>query len=156
NTRVAALAAEAARTAEELAASEAQCYEQRRGVKVLEEDVRTTANRMTVLQHQMNVAKGEHLEQMRQAARFQNDTVSFKAQVDNLRRERDRLHQKSTQAAEHRASLDLELEELTRAEEALQTRLDMARQALVDLRQEREHLRQKADETTQAIADLRA
>ena len=44
--------------------------------------------------------KDEHLEQMRQAARLQNDAVSYKAQVDNLSRERERLRQRSEQAAE--------------------------------------------------------
>ena len=67
--------------------------------------------------------KADHLEQMRQAARLQNDAVSYKAQVDNLRRGRERLRLKTEQAAEHLASLDLELQELTEADEALQARL---------------------------------
>ena len=42
--------------------------------------------------------------------------------MDNLTREHSRLRQRSEQAEEHLASLDLELQELTTADEALQSR----------------------------------
>src|SRR5262249_12426690 len=97
-----------------------------------------------------------HLEQMRQAARRHNDAVSYKAQLDNLSRERGRLRLRTEQAAEHLASIDLELEELTAAEEGLQARLGAARQVLSDLRDERERLAGVRDETARRAADLRA
>ncbi|MGH7173312.1 MAG: hypothetical protein ACRELG_23770, partial [Gemmataceae bacterium] len=91
----------------------------------------------------------------RQAGRVKNDAISYKAQVDNLTRERTRLLQRSEQAAEHLASLDGELQELSAAETELQTRLSSARQTLTELRQERDRLRQLRDETTQRAADRR-
>src|SRR5207245_586608 len=84
------------------------------------------------------------------------DAVSYKAQMDNLRREGERLRLKSEQAAEHLASLALELQQLSQADEALQARLGAARQGLVDQRQERERLRGLRDTATQRVADLRA
>src|SRR5262249_6323504 len=100
--------------------------------------------------------KNEHLEQMRQAAHLQNDVVSYRAQLDNLVRERERLRLKAEQAVEHLASLDTELKQLGEAEESLQVRLAARRQALADQRQERERLRQLGDETSRIVAELRA
>src|SRR5438874_324371 len=99
---------------------------------------------------------GATLEQMRRAARLQNDAVSFKAQVDNLRREHERLRLRSEQAAKSLATIDLELQELTAADEALQGRLTTARQAQVDHRQERDQLRKQVEEVHQFGANLRA
>jgi chromosome segregation protein len=154
--RVTALAAAAAAAAAALAGVEAHCRDERQGLHVLEEELLSAIVRLSELQAQVQADKNEHLEQMRQAARLQNDVVSFKAQVDNLRRERERLRQRSAAAAEHLASLDLELQELTAADEALQARLVAARQALADQRQERERLRRLCDDTVRAVADLRA
>ena len=50
------------------------------------------------LQRQIEADKAEHLERMRLAARLQNDAVSARAQLDQLRRERDRLSAKNAQA----------------------------------------------------------
>jgi chromosome segregation protein len=154
--RVAALAEAAARAAAELRGVEAQCQDQRLGVHTLEDELQAIVRRLDDLHKQIQDDKDEHLEQMRRAAHLQNDAVSLKAHVDNLRRERERLRQRSEQTAEHLASLDLELQELTRADEALQARLATARQALADQRQEGERLRQLRDETGQCVADLRA
>jgi chromosome segregation protein len=156
NARVATLAEAAGQAALELRGVEGRFQEQRQGVALLEQELHAAVARLAELHEQMNASKTEHLEQMRQAAHLQNDAVSYKAQVDNLRRERDRLLQKTEQAAEHLASLDIELQELTAADEALQTRLAAARQNLADQRQERERLRQLRDDTTQIVADLRA
>src|SRR5262249_54954091 len=92
---------------------------------------------------------------LREAARLQNDAVSYKVQVDNLTRERARLFQRSEAAVERLASLDLDLQELTSADDALQQRLANAREALNTVRQDRERLRQLAEETTQVAADVR-
>ena len=135
---------------------EAACQEQRRQVREREEQLRATEARLAELRQQVQREESEHLECMRQAGRLKNDAITYKAQVDNLKRERQRLLQRSEQAAEHLASLDLELQELSAAEEELQSHLLSARQALADLRQERDRLRQVRDETTQRAADLRA
>src|SRR5206468_211410 len=99
--------------------------------------------------------KAEHLEQMRRAAHLQNDAISYKAQVDNLTRERERLRLKTAQAAESLASLDVELQALTEADSALQNRLQSARQALHDLRHQRERLQTLRDETAEQASALR-
>src|SRR5439155_15566878 len=83
------------------------------------------------------------------------DAVSFKAQVDNLSRERERLRLKSAQAAESLASLDIELQELTEADAGLQTKLQTARQSLLDLRHERDRLHRLRDETAETVSALR-
>jgi chromosome segregation protein len=156
DVRVTALAEAAALAAEEFRGVDEQCKAQRHGVHVLEQNLQAVLGRLAELQSQVQADKAGHLEQMRQAARLQNDAVSFKAHVDNLRRERERLRLKTEQAAENLASLDLELQELSEADEALQSKLAAARQALADQRQERERLQRLHDETRQSIADLRA
>ncbi len=152
---VAALAESAGRVGEELRQVEASCQAQRQDVREREEQLQATEMRLSELAQQVQREDNEHLECMRQAGRLKNDTISYKAQVDNLTRERTRLLQRSEQAAEHLASLDVELQELSAAEEELQTRLSSARQALTDLRQERDRLRKLGDETTQRAAHLR-
>jgi chromosome segregation protein len=156
SARVAALAAAAARAAEEWRAADAHCQEQREGVRLVEGDLQAAVQRLTELHAQVETDKNEHLEQMRHMARLQNDAVGHKAHLDNLTRERERLRHKSEQAAEHLASLDIELLELSEADAGLQSRLAGARQALSDQRQERDKARQLRDETTQRVADLRA
>jgi chromosome segregation protein len=153
---VAALAESAGRVGEELRAVEAACQVQTQDVRQREEQLQATEARLSELAQQVQREESEHLECMRQAGRFKNDAISYKAQVDNLTRERTRLLQRSEQAAEHLASLDGELQELSAAEEELQARLSSARQALTDLRQERDRLRRLRDETAQRAADLRA
>src|SRR5207248_1455290 len=105
--------------------------------------------RLEALREQVRREKDEHLECMRQTARLQNDAVSYRAQVDNLAREQQRLRQRSEQAEEHLASLDVELQELSAADEALQGRLGEARKTLGGLREERDRLGRARDETAQ-------
>jgi chromosome segregation protein len=152
---VAALAESAGRVGEELRQVEASCQTQRQNVQEREEQLQATETRLSELAQQVQREENEHLECMRQAGRLKNDAISYKAQVDNLTRERTRLMQRSEQAAETLASLDVELQELSAAEEELQARLSSARQALTDLRQERDRLRQLHDETTRRAAHLR-
>src|SRR6185437_3322187 len=152
---VATLSEASNRVEEELRQVEAQCQAQLHDVQEREAQLQATEMRLAELRQQVQREDGEHLECMRQAGRLKNDAISYKAQVDNLTRERTRLLQRSEQAAEHLASLDLELQELSRAEEELQTRLNGARQAFTELRQERDRLRQVRDETSQRCSDLR-
>ena len=151
-----ALSAAAQQASVELNQVETQCTAHRRNVEALESQLVAGDKRLAELQTQVDRDKADHIDQMRQAARLQNDAVSFKAQVDNLNRERGRLRMRSEQAAEHLASLDLELQELTAADEALQTRLNEARQGLSESKQERERVVKLRDETAQRVSDLRA
>jgi chromosome segregation protein len=153
---LASLAGAADRAAAEARAAEAQCATQRSAVESLEGELHAAEGRLAGLHGQVERDTDLHFTWMRQAARLQNDAVSYKAQVDNLARERGRLRQRSEQAAEHLASLDVELAELTAADEALQARLAGARQMLAELRAERDRLHVLREETAQAAADLRA
>lgn len=154
--RVGALAEAAAQAATELLLAQTQCDDQRRQVEALDELLQESLDRVAELQNQVQTDKADHLEQMRQAARLQNDAVSYKAQVDNLRREAERLRLKSEQAAEHLASLALELQQLSQTDETLQARLGTARRSLVHQRQERERLRGLRDSAGERVGDLRA
>jgi chromosome segregation protein len=156
HTRVATLAEAVASATAELRGVESQCLEQRQGVHAREDELQHLILRLRLLQTQVQGDKTAHLEQMRRAARMQNDEVSYKAQVDNLRREHDRLRQKTAQAAEHLATLDVELQELSQADAALEARLNAVREALAEQRQERERDRQRHEETNQLSAELRA
>ena len=156
HARVATLAAAATLAAGDLQSVETQCQAQRQQVEEIDKDLAAAVARLDELHNQVQADKTEHLERMRQTARLQNDVVSFKAQVDNLRRERERLRFKTAQAAETLASLDGELQELLAAEQTLQTRLAEARQHQAERRQERERMRQLHDDANQLVAELRA
>jgi chromosome segregation protein len=150
------LAQAAATAAGELKDSEARCQEQRQALSGLDDGLQTVVKRLQEIHAQIQADKADHLEQMRHAARLRNDAVSYRAQVDNLRRERDRLQHKSEQAAEHLASIDLELLELTNADTALQNKLATARQTLAEQRQEKDRLRAFQDETNRLAGEMRA
>jgi chromosome segregation protein len=154
--RVATLAAEAARAGAAVGGVEAECAARRQDLSTLEAELRATQERLTELHSEVERDKAGHLDQMRQAARLQNDVVSYKSQLDSLHRARERLLQRTEQAAEHLASLDVELQELTQADEALQARLTGGRQTLAERRQERDRLRELCDATTEMASTLRA
>jgi chromosome segregation protein len=156
SARVAALAAAAGRAAEEWRTADSQCQAQRVGVRTLEDELESIDRRTNELHSQIEADKNDHVEQMRLLARLQNDAVSHKAHLDNLARECERLRHKSAKAAEHLASIDIELLELTEADTTLQTRLSTARQALGVLRQGREQLERTRDKTARQASDLRA
>jgi chromosome segregation protein len=154
--RVGTLAEAAGQAAVELGTAEADSQAQQAGVQRLEYDLNAAVHRLAELQKQVQADHAAHLDHMRQAGNLHNEAVTCKAQVDNLKRERQRLLQKTEQAAEHLATLDLDLQELARADEELQARLAAAKQALVEQRQERERLQQVQEEMAKLAADLRA
>jgi chromosome segregation protein len=156
NARVTSLFRAAGGALEELESAEVQGQKQRSIVKALDEQLTEATAKLSELQIQIQADQVEHLEQVRQASRLHNDAVTSHAQINTLRRERERLLQKTEQAAGHLASLDLELQELTQADETLQGRLAGARQTLAYQRQEHDRLRQERDTTAQALSDLRA
>jgi chromosome segregation protein len=156
NGRVAGLAASANQAVGDSHAAEVEAHEQQRQMDALESQLRLAIGRLTELQNQVQADQTAHLDQMRQAARLQNDVVGHKAQVDNLRRERERLLHKSEQAAEHLGSVNLELQQLSQADEDLQVRLGAARQDLAQERKERERLGQLQDGVIQSLGNRRA
>jgi chromosome segregation protein len=155
NFRLATLVNAATQATQEVQQAEAACVVRRQEYAAHDDALRAAQRGLEELQTEVQVTKNEHLEQMRLAARLQNDSVSFKAQLDNLRREQDRLEQKSTRVAEDLASLDGELHELTAADEALQQRLLAARQTLAAQRLEREQAQTQRETAQQAAAEMR-
>jgi chromosome segregation protein len=153
---VTALVVSVGSVAAEMGEAEAQVLAQRQLVKSHQDDLHSLVRRLEELQNQVKADKAEHFELMRQVGRLQNDAVSYRAQVEGLSKERDRLRQRNSQAAENLASVDLELQELTSADESLQARLAAARQGLSEQRLERERLRQLGEQTASSAADLRA
>jgi chromosome segregation protein len=146
-------AAERART--EMEQADIEAASQRAVVAELEKTARATAEALTALRNQQNLAKTAHLDQMRRAAHLQNDAVAFKAQMDNLTRQREHLHVKAEQAVESLASIDIELQELTEADMAVQNKLSAARHALAALKMERERQKMIFDQTSEIVSRLR-
>ncbi|HEV8059620.1 MAG TPA: chromosome segregation protein SMC [Gemmataceae bacterium] len=155
NFRLATLVNAATQATQEVQQAEAACVVRRQEFATHNDALHAAQRGLEELQIEVQATKNEHLEQMRLAARLQNDSVSYKAQLDNLRREQDRLEQKSMRAAEDLASLDGELNELGVADETLQQRLLAARQTLAEQRQERERAQNRRETAQQAAADLR-
>jgi chromosome segregation protein len=135
---------------------EAQTRERRQSVRIQEEQTHDAARRVGELGARLKKDQDEHLEQMRQVARLQNDVVGARAAVDNLRRERERLRSRTEQVSENLASLDQELEQWAQADSALQGRLYELREALADQRRQRDELHRASDETSESISTLRA
>src|SRR5581483_4619959 len=146
DARIAGLTATRADADAELQQVEGQCDAQRGDVEALAGRLRELVTALAELHGQIETDKADHLEQMRLAARLQNDAVSARAHLDQLRRERDRLSAKNAQAAESLASLDLELETLTRADTELQDRLSGARQSHADRTADRDRTRRETDD----------
>jgi chromosome segregation protein len=138
------------------AEAQAQCQQQRELAQRVEKELADNETRLLQLRQQLQQSKDEQLEQMRQSARLQNEAVGCKAQLDNLTRERSRLLLRSEQAAEHLASLDVELEELTAAEESLQGRLSEVRAQQAELRGQQQRLLDNRDEAIEQVSQLRA
>jgi chromosome segregation protein len=154
--RVSELAGSLEDAGREVGGVEAETRERRQIVRVLEVQAHDAARRVGELGAQLKKDQDEHLEQMRQVARLQNDVVGARAAVDNLRRERERLRSRTEQVSENLASLDQELEQWAQADSALQGRLSDLREALADQRRQRDELRRASDETSESISTLRA
>jgi chromosome segregation protein len=153
--RVGVLAATAREAAQAHAAAEGDAASHRGEVEVLTAALAATVARLDALHAQLASDKVEHLEQMRLAAHRQNEAVAAHAQLDNLRRERERLRLRSAQAAESLASIDVELDELVAADTVVSERLAEARRRLQDARREQERLVQVRERTTERIGELR-
>jgi len=155
NVRTAALAEAATEAARACAGVEGECQHQHLHVQTMAESHQGTIVRLNVLQRQVQADNTEHFQQMQRLAKCQNDVTSRKGQLESLRRERDRLRHKGDQAAEHLAVIDIELQALTGAEEALQTRLAAARQSLAEKSHERERFRQRGEATAALLTNLK-
>jgi chromosome segregation protein len=153
--RVRALAETTRAAREALQEVTQQAEHERHEVQTHQTSLQAATHRLGELNEQIAADKTQHFEQMRRSAHLQNEAVASKAQVDNLRRERDRLRQRSELAATSLASIDIELQELLRAEAQLLDRLNTARQHFQENKLEQERFRQLRDRTTERISELR-
>ena len=132
-----------------------QAEHERHEVQAHQTSLQAATHRLAELNEQIAGDKTQHFEQMRRTAHLQNEAVASKAHVDNLRRERDRLRQRSDLAATSLASVDVELNDLLRAEAQRVDQLQTARQHLHESKAEQERLGQMRDRTTEHISQLR-
>jgi chromosome segregation protein len=132
-----------------------QAEREQHAVQGEQASLQTAAARLADLNEQIAADKTEHFEQMRRSAHLQNEAVASKARVDNLRRERDRLRQRSQQAASDLASLDVELQELLQAEAQVLDRLQQSRQRVQEIKHEQDGLRHLRDRTSEQISEMR-
>jgi chromosome segregation protein len=133
-----------------------QCDAERRDVEALAMRLRDLVAAAGDLRRRIETDQAAHLDQMRLAARHQNDAVSARAHADQLRRERDRLSAKNALASESLASLDVELQALTTADTALLGRLTAGRAAVAERTADRDRTRTAIDEQRIRLADLKA
>ncbi len=151
--QLAGLSQTAATARHEVASAEQQFAIQQQATQTQVQALKATESRLATLGQLAHRDKEVHVEAMRLSGKLQNDVISYKASVDNLTRERERLRLRSEHAAESIASLDVELQQLNAADETLQARVGSARQALADLRQERERVRGIQEETIRRLGD---
>ncbi|MFQ3650008.1 MAG: chromosome segregation protein SMC, partial [Gemmataceae bacterium] len=153
----AASLAEANRQAEaELHRTEEEVANKAQRVQELEAALADLETRLLRLQNDIAHARGEHLEQMRRIAQFDNNTVSHRTRLDNLRRERDRLQQRGRLASDTLSALEEEANQAAAEDEAIQSQLAAARDAQSAVRLERERLNDVREELARRAADLRA
>jgi chromosome segregation protein len=153
--RVGALAEAVQRAADERAQAHARAQEHRDTVDACSGALAATLGRLEALRAQLELDKAEHLEQMRRAAHRQNEAVSSRAQLDNLRRERDRLRLRTEQAAGNLASLDVELQQLVDADTQVNGRVAESRHRSQACREEHDRLIGLRDRTVERISELR-
>ncbi len=149
-----AIACEQAR-AEMLQAQE-RCQEQERVVAGLKAELQDTERRLSDLrEEERRLNHEELLFLMNEEGKWHNEAIDYKAQLNTHLHQRDRLRQQSEAAAEDLSLLDVELRQLTAAEEELRGRLTIARQTRTDLELEQARLVGLRDETAGRAADLR-
>jgi chromosome segregation protein len=154
--RISEVAAQVTAVDADLAAADDQCARQQDQVAQLADISSHFAAEIERLQRHIETDQAEHLERLRLAARTQNEAVSAHAQWEQLRRERDRLSHKSSQASEHLATLDSELETLAAADADLQRRLNEARQSLAEGVQALDDNRHRVENARRRLSDERA
>ncbi len=154
--RVATVAASVDNARSEWQAAETQAGEVRQNVTRLQAESHRNEKRQVQLQVEVDAGKNEHMEGMRLVARLQNDVVGHQADLEHLRRERNRLDQRREQAAGTLVSLGVELDHLKGAETEILQRVARSRGTQAQLRADRDQLRTEIEEMTRALADRRA
>ncbi|MBX7105611.1 MAG: chromosome segregation protein SMC [Gemmataceae bacterium] len=99
-------------------------------VRVLAEQAREEQIELRELKKTLESAQADHLQQLRNAARWNNEIVGVKARTDQLRRERDRLSTRSTHAVGQIAGLENELAAIQSAAGEVQSRIDGLRTSI--------------------------
>jgi chromosome segregation protein len=153
--QVAELAAVCARQRADLDRAKEQCTQQRQMVEELEAALTGAESTLARLHQEIDEADWAFTDQMKRGADLENEASSVEARLKDHLRERGRTRQKSEKVAGELVSVDGELEELTRTEEELKSRLEAARSVQAELQADQDRLEQARDETVQQAADLR-
>src|SRR5262245_43843428 len=140
----------------EMLHAQERCQEQERVVAGLNAELQDTERLLNDLREEERRLNNEELLfLMNEESKWHNEAVEYKSRLDPKSHQRERLRQKSVEAAEDLNSLDEALGQLTAAEDELRQRLAVARQARADLEQEQARLVGFRDEATSRTADLR-
>ena len=153
--RVGALAESLGQAAVERDAADGHAAQRRAEVQSRSTTLAETLARLDALDRQLAADKTEHLEQMRRAAHRQNEAVASRAQLDNLRRERERLRLRTEQVAGNLASIDVELQQLVEAETQVSDRVAEVRLRFQESRQDRVRLAELRERTVEIMSELR-
>jgi chromosome segregation protein len=139
----------------DLAAVVSQAEHGRAKLTGLEGRVREVNAELSQLSQQLESDREEHLERLRLATRFQNDSISLATRLENLRSRRDGLSARSSQNSDRLASIDSELQSLRQEEAGLVKELQQAREDHGRHVEVRENLRRQAENSGARLADLR-
>ncbi|MFM7151845.1 MAG: chromosome segregation protein SMC, partial [Gemmataceae bacterium] len=133
-----------------------KCRSQIEALATVEDKLSGHENALQELRKQKEIQEQLYLDQMRLAARYQNEAITVKAQLDNLVREKSRLVQRADLATQNLSTLDHEVAKLTLAEQALLNRICDLRTNQTIVRQERDRLVNRREEINHLISELKA
>jgi chromosome segregation protein len=153
--QLARLAAAAEQAACEFESVDADCVQQRQAVEGVEAELTQTVEGLAHVRKQVQADKVDLMEELRRQARWHNEHVSLKAQADSLNQHRQRLHQRSSLAAESLSRLDLEVNALQAEDDRLHEQVSAAKQSVSELRQERELAVAAVERGAQELGRLR-
>jgi chromosome segregation protein len=140
----------------ETTAAEQQVEAATKTADEIAERISDISKAIATARHQIETTKDGHLERLREAARWQNDAISVKAQIDQLTRQRDRMSSRTAKAATNLVGLDAELESLRQAESQLEDSLSKARERLAAERRRRDASKKLIADCQTELAELRS
>jgi len=153
--RRAELESAAAAAAAAVADAVAVCTEEDRAAAEADERQRDLAAATAAIRADLHTAQAEHLERLREAARWQNEATSAGAQAEQLQREHARLAAKTEHAAGQLAAVDTQIQALQAAEAAQDERLQQLRGQHAARCAERDAARDDIDALRRELADAR-
>ena len=99
--------------------------------------------------------KSEHKRLVQEAGQWQTELVTLRTTLEQLERDRERLHARQAQANEQLTTMDFEISGLARADAESQSRLVEMRRTLADRSRISETARGESDALLAQLAELR-